>query len=261
VREEPLSGGRNTSEVVRAGDTVRRARDPGSAFAARLPGSLESAGYPYAPRFLGVDDRGRDILTYVPGRTTDHPSQRADGAYARGASMLRELHDLTAGHPLAGGRECVLHGDPGPFNTIFSGGTPVAFVDWTSSRPGGRLDDLGHMAWTWCIQSEGNVPPGAQAAHLRELRDAYGPVPPQALIDAMIRSQDRILLHSGQASRTPVRGPSGTRAGGRRGTPLPARDGRWKREDQLCDQPRLGPQLLLPRAPPAGAARAVRAGA
>ncbi|HEY5397215.1 MAG TPA: hypothetical protein VIL16_17660 [Trebonia sp.] len=34
----------------------------------------------YAPRYLGVDDRGRDILTYIPGRTTDHPSQRADGA-------------------------------------------------------------------------------------------------------------------------------------------------------------------------------------
>ena len=62
-----------------------------------------------------------DVLTYVPGRTTDHPSQRASGAYARGAVMLRELHALTAGHPLAAGRECVLHGDPGPFNAIFRG--------------------------------------------------------------------------------------------------------------------------------------------
>jgi len=199
VREEPLTGGRNASEVVRVGDTVRRARDRGSASAARLLSYLESAGYPYAPRYLGVDDRSRDILTYIPGRTTDHPSQRADGAYARGAAMLRELHDLTAGHPLAAGRECLLHGDAGPFNTIFSGGMPVAFIDWTSCRPGDRLDDLGYMAWTWCIQAEGNVPVGAQAAHLRELRDAYGPIPPEALIDAMIRSQDRILLHSEQA--------------------------------------------------------------
>ena len=35
------------------------------------------------------------------------------------------------------------------------------------------------------------MPVDAQAAHLRELRDAYGPIPPEALIDAMIRSQDR----------------------------------------------------------------------
>jgi len=201
VREEPLIGGRNASEVVRVGDTVRRARDPGSASAARLLGYLEASGYPYAPRHLGVDDRGRDILTYIPGGTTNHPSQRADGAYARGAVMLRELHDLTAGHPLAAGRECVLHGDPGPFNAIFRDGIPVAFIDWTSCRPGARLDDLGYLAWTWCIQAEGNVPVDAQAAHLRELRDAYGPVPAEALINAMIRSQDRIVQHSERAVR------------------------------------------------------------
>jgi phosphotransferase family enzyme len=193
VREEPLTGGRNAGEVARAGDTVRRSRDPGSEFAARLLGYLESAGYPYAPRYLGVDDQGRDILTYIPGRTTDHPSQRADGAYTRGGAMLRELHDLTAGHSLAAGRECVLHGDPGSFNTIFDAGMPVAFIDWTSCRPGDRLDDLGYMAWTWCVQSEGNVPIADQARHLRELRDAYGPVGPETLLDAMIAGQNRIV--------------------------------------------------------------------
>jgi len=203
VREVPLGGGRNTSEVVRVGDTVRRSRDRGSAFAAHLLGYLESVGYPHAPRYLGVDEHGRDILTYIPGQTTDHSSQRGDGAYARGASMLRELHDLTAGRPLAAGRECVLHGDAGPFNTIFSDGMPVAFIDWTSCRPGDRLDDLGYMAWTWCIQAAGNVPVDVQAAHLRELRDAYGPVPAENLIRAMIRAQDRIVLHSERAIRDP----------------------------------------------------------
>jgi hypothetical protein len=55
------------------------------------------------------------------------------------------------------------------------------------------------------------VPVDAQAAHLRELRDAYGPVPPEALIHAMIRSQDRILLHSRQAMRD-ARYPAAQRA-------------------------------------------------
>ena len=210
MREEPLTGGRNASEVVRVGDTVRRASEPGSAFAALLLGYLEASGYPYAPRYLGVDERGRDILTYIPGQSTDHPAQRADGAYARAAVMLRELHDLTAGHPLAAGRECVLHGDPGPFNAICQDGMPVAFIDWTSCRPGGRLDDLGYLAWTWCIQALGNVPVDAQAAHLRELRDAYGPVPPEALIGAMIRSQDGIVRLSEQAVRD-SRDPAGRR--------------------------------------------------
>ena len=199
--EEPLTGGRNAGEVVRVGDTVRRASEAGSAFAARVLGFLEASGYAYAPRYLGIDDRGRDILTYIPGRTTDHPTQRADGAYARGAVMLRELHDRTAGHPLAAGRECVLHGDPGPFNAIFHNGTPVAFIDWMSCRPGDRLDDLGYMAWTWCIQALGGVPVNEQAAHLRELRDGYGQVRPETLILAMIRSQDRVVRHSEETVR------------------------------------------------------------
>ena len=48
-------------------------------------------------------------------------------------------------------------GDPGPFNTVFRAGLPAAFIDWSSCRPGGRLEDLGYMAWTWCIQSQGHV--------------------------------------------------------------------------------------------------------
>jgi aminoglycoside phosphotransferase (APT) family kinase protein len=149
--------------------------------------------------------------------------------------MLRELHDLTAGYPLAESRECFLHGDAGPFNTIFQNGMPVAFIDWTSCRPGGRLDDLGYMAWTWCIQAEGNVPIDAQAAHPRELRDAYGPVPAEALIDAMIRSQDRVVLHSQQAIRD-SRNPAARHVGAEEAV-------RWASADQ--ELIRANEQILL----------------
>ncbi len=193
MTEEPLIGGNNALEVVRVGDTVRRARDAGAAFAARVPAHLESAGYPHAPRHLGIDEQGRDILSFVPGTTTDHPAQRAPGAHAAGGRMLRELHEATAGHVLAAGRECVIHGDPGPFNAIFRQGLPVAFIDWSSCRPGDRLEDLGYMAWTWCILSQGRVPPVEQAGHLRELRDGYGAVEAARLLDAMVRAQSRVV--------------------------------------------------------------------
>ncbi len=48
------------------------------------------------------------------------------------------------------------------------------------------------MAWTWCIQSEGHMPVAEQARHLRELRDGYGDIEPEILLDAMVRSQTRI---------------------------------------------------------------------
>jgi hypothetical protein len=192
MTEVPLTGGHITREVVRVGETVRRTRSHGTGFAARVLTCLETAGYAYAPRFLGVDDQGRDVLTFIPGETTNHPSQRAAGAYATGGRMLRGLHDATAGHELAGGRECVIHGDPGPFNTIFQAGLPVAFIDWDSCRAGDRLDDLGYLAWTWCIQSQGRVPVAAQARHLRELRDGYGDVDADVLIRTILRRQTEI---------------------------------------------------------------------
>ncbi|MEV6155517.1 aminoglycoside phosphotransferase family protein [Nonomuraea sp. NPDC052129] len=192
MTEELLTGGNNALQVARAGDTVRRTRDAGSAFAARVLTHLVSVGYSHAPRYLGIDEHGRDILSFIPGTTTDHPTQRAQGAYAAGGRMLRELHEATASHVLSAGRECVMHGDPGPFNTIFQQGLPVAFIDWSSCRPGDRLDDLGYMAWTWCIQSQGRVPIAEQARHLRELRDGYGTVEPAHLLGAMVRRQTHI---------------------------------------------------------------------
>jgi hypothetical protein len=192
MTEVPLTGGHITHEVVRVGETVHRTRSPGSAFAVRLLSSLETVGYAHAPRYLGVDEQGRDVLTFIPGEITDHPGQRAAGAYAIGGTMLRELHEATAGHELAGDRECVIHGDPGPFNTIFQAGLPVAFIDWDSCRPGDRLDDLGYLAWTWCVQSQGRVPPAAQARHLRELRDGYGDVEAEVLVRAILRRQSEV---------------------------------------------------------------------
>lgn len=178
--------------MVLVGETVHRSRNSRSVFVAELLTFLGSKDFPYAPRYLGVDEHGRDVFTYIEGRTTSHPSERAPGSYAAGGRMLRALHDATAGHRLAGDEECVLHGDPGAFNTIFRDGMPIAFIDWDAVRPGRRIDDLGYMAWTWCIQAAGNVPIADQARHLRLLRDGYGDIDGGGLLDAIERAQTGI---------------------------------------------------------------------
>jgi len=191
VDEQQLAGGNNTREVTRVGDTVRRSHGAGGAFAVLVLQYLASVQFPYAPRWLGVDGEGRDILSYVPGETTNHPDQRAAGAYRLAGQILRQLHDATVGHLLAAGAECVIHGDPGPFNMICRDGLPVALIDWDSAGPGARLHDLGYLAWTWCIQSAGNVPIGDQARHLRELRDGYGDIAGD-LLSAVLGRQEMI---------------------------------------------------------------------
>jgi aminoglycoside phosphotransferase (APT) family kinase protein len=192
VVEEPLPGGNWTAGVVRVGDTVRRPRTAASDFVAELLTHLHAVGFQGAPLHLGVDDEGRDVFEFVPGETTTHPGERDEAAYAAGGELLRHLHDATAGHPIAGGEQCVIHGDPGPFNTIFRDGMPVAFIDWDSARPGAWLPDLAYLAWTWCIQSSGDVPVRDQARHLGELRDGYGRGDPDALFQAIVRSQRHI---------------------------------------------------------------------
>ena len=65
--EIPLSGGNMSTGVVRAGDTVRRPAGPWTPAVHALLTHLHEAGFRGAPRPLGVDDRGREILTFVPG--------------------------------------------------------------------------------------------------------------------------------------------------------------------------------------------------
>ncbi len=170
-----LDGGRITDGVVQLGDTVRRPRKPSSAFVATLLEQLCDGGFRAAPRYLGVDQEGRDIFSFIPGET--HRSWRdwEDEQVAAAAHLLRHLHDATANCALSAGAEVVCHGDPGPNNFIFRRDQPVALIDFDFAAPGDRLTDLSYMAWAWCLSSkESRQPMQAQAHQLRVLCDAYG---------------------------------------------------------------------------------------
>ena len=105
MEEQALPGGYVT-EVVRVGDTVRRTPPPDPAFVHELLGLFERRGWPGAPRFLGHDEQGREVLTYVAGHVAWAAEQPATvtspASLAQVAELVREFHDLTAGTPLAG---------------------------------------------------------------------------------------------------------------------------------------------------------------
>ena len=65
-REEPLEGG-NLSVVVRVGETVRRPTGPWTPAVHALLDHLEAKGFPGSPRARGLDEQGREILTFLPG--------------------------------------------------------------------------------------------------------------------------------------------------------------------------------------------------
>lgn len=192
--EVPLSGGRITTGVVRIGDTVRRPVTASSAFVAELLGDLRRQGFTGAPRHLGFDEADREILSYLPGWVPARFQRWTDPQVAAAGSLLRAFHDATSASRLAGRHPVVCHHDPGPNNTVFADDVPVAFIDFDTAAPGDPLEDLGYMAWTWCISSKPDAPPAAsQAAQVRILAGAYGldDASRSRLIDAALDRQMR----------------------------------------------------------------------
>jgi hypothetical protein len=204
VREIPLAGGDVTEGVVRVGKTVRRPRGPWSGAVAAYLLHLERVGFREAPRFLGVDERDRDILQFVEG---DVPGQPVVEASAAGTSvllgvarLLRRLHDASASFVPPEGAlwfgddmpvdlpadvpprpkpDIVSHFDVTPQNVVFRAGEPVGLIDFDLTRPGSRLADVVNTAMWWVpLMPVADRDPAFvacdEAARLARFVDAYG---------------------------------------------------------------------------------------
>lgn len=148
--EIPLEGGNLTAGVVRVGDTVRRPTGPHSTLAHEVLRHLEAVGFPHAPRLLGVDDQGREVLTYVPGATiwpNVPDAMDTDDGLARGAALVRDLH---AAMPTVDGA-LVLHGDLAPWNIVVGpdDDDPWVLIDWDGVEIGERAWELAYVLHTF----------------------------------------------------------------------------------------------------------------
>ena len=165
---------------------------------------LEDAGWTGAPRFLGIDEHGREVLSWIDGHVPwsgvdEPPSVYDDRAVAGVARLVRELHDLTAGSSLAGDGAVVCHNDLSLKNTVYREVSedgdvtwrPVAFIDWDAAAPGRRIHDVAHLAWQWAANR--SSAPEAAARLVRVAADAYGlePADRAGLIDTILWWQDR----------------------------------------------------------------------
>jgi len=191
-----LAGGL-VNPVIRVGNTVRR--PPAAPYVRDLLRHLERRGWPAAPRWYGIDDQGREVLSYIDGHVAWEPRQPPEVSSAESllavARLVRQFHDLTAGTELAGDQEVACHNDLSPKNTVYrdlgAGLRPIAFIDWDIAAPGARIHDVAHVCWQYI-----GLGPGADAAHagclIRLIADAYGPAAARtALIETILWWQDR----------------------------------------------------------------------
>lgn len=86
--EIPLAGGRTTDGVVRIGDTVRRPVTPRSDFVRRLLVHLAEVGFEGCPRHTGVDEQGRDTLSFLPGLVPANLGEFSESQLRSAARLL-----------------------------------------------------------------------------------------------------------------------------------------------------------------------------
>ena len=95
-----LTGGRTTTGVVRIGNTVHRPIGARAAFVHELLRHLGAREFGGAPRLLGVDSVGREMLSFLPGNVPPELGDFSDSQLVAAARLLRQLHDATLDCPL-----------------------------------------------------------------------------------------------------------------------------------------------------------------
>ena len=131
--EEPeitLTGG-NMNAVVRRGDTVHRTAGPWTPTIHRLLDHLADAGIDCLPRPLGLDEQGREMLTYLPGIVPTYPLPSwvwTDRVLAETGALLARIHQASTTFdrsdavwqlPAHEPDEVICLNDMAPYNMVF----------------------------------------------------------------------------------------------------------------------------------------------
>ena len=185
--EEVLAGG-NSSMVLRVGDTVHRPAGPWTPAVHQLLSTLRAAGVTEVPEPLGLDEQGREVLSYLPGIVGHYPMPGwiwSPTILHEAGSLLRRVHDASA--PLAHSAaiwqlpahqpiEVVCLNDIAPYNMVFQDGHITGLIDVDMASPGPRIWDLAYLAYRL-------VPLGEYADHDAPDWDAR-----PGRLDALIRA-------------------------------------------------------------------------
>jgi mutator protein MutT len=188
-----LEGG-NVGGAVRIGRTVRRPAGPWTPAVHALLDHVRAKGLTAVPRVHGTDARGREVLSFLPGRIVDVDDELlTDGQLRAAAGWLRDLHDATSDADVAGpwrwfevpSPTVLGHNDVAPYNLCFEGDTLVGVFDWDLAGPTTPVLDLAQLAWTGVpLYRERDA---AEAARrLTVMTDAYGGPAPREVLHAVV---------------------------------------------------------------------------
>ncbi len=208
--EIPLTGG-NITPIVRVGATVRRATGPWTPAVHTLLRHLDAVGFTGAPRVLGLDEQGREILTYVVGDAGYYDDERtvpphlwSDRVLTDAAHLLHRFHAATSSMPPVAGaawqlvypdaaqHEVICHNDFAPYNCIFVAGRLVAIIDFDMAGPGPRVWDVAYAAYRFARLGDTDPDLREQGRRLRLFCDAYGLEDRATLVETIERRVEAV---------------------------------------------------------------------
>jgi hypothetical protein len=163
---------------------------------------LEDVGFAGAPRFLGIDSAGREVLTYVEGEVAGRPRPAWIADEDRLVSvgrLVRAYDDAAATFVVPQGAEpdpgppdppgippappyppeLIGHVDITPENVVFRDGQAVALIDFDLAKWATRADEMySAMVWWAPLRDPVDVDPLLRDVdaprRCRLLADAYG---------------------------------------------------------------------------------------
>ncbi|UWZ59863.1 phosphotransferase [Dactylosporangium aurantiacum] len=213
--------------AVRVGDTVRRVAGPWTPAVHALLRHLEAAGFDAAPRALGLDEQGREVLSFLPGTVVGAARPwpawvHGDDALRQVADWLRAYHAAVAsfvppadarwrgGEPWRPGL-VIGHNDAAPYNAAWADGRLTGFFDWDLAGPVTRAADLAFTAFAWVplharhvVAAEGFTAFAERPRRLRRFLDVYGWSGPTGAFVDLVR--DRVTAEAGRVRRAAAAG-------------------------------------------------------
>jgi hypothetical protein len=221
LRDGDTSAG-SVNRVTRRGEQIVRPAGHWTPAIHHLLEHLHRANFAGAPRVVGFDGDGREILTYIHGEVALRPwppCLLAESGLLSICRWLRDYHIAVRDYippaeakwrdPHARWRPglIVRHGDLGPWNTVWHGGDLAGVIDWDLAEPGHWIEDFAQLAWSTvplrppssCAHA--GVALGDQRPRFLLLCEACQ-VPPRQLLDALLE------LHEREIARTQALGAS-----------------------------------------------------
>jgi len=159
-----LQGGRE-NQIIRIGHKVHRPSGPWTTLVHAFLRDLRASGFNSAPRPFGLDEQGREILSFIEGEVSNYPLSRnaaSMNTLSSAAKLLRRYHDASqnflaglnpekntwqfpARHP----QEVICHGDFAPYNLVLDGENAIGLIDFDTCHPGPRVWDIAYALYRW----------------------------------------------------------------------------------------------------------------